>query len=186
MENKLLSRILFGVRVVIIAVAAYFFYGMLTNGKPSDFDPAQIGVELIDEGKATNANYIEKGQEVADQKVRKLEGNITTGISFMQWVLYIAGGLLGLFLLYGVVLNATMDFKRALPSILFVLVAAIALIIGMTMQSPSESDTAILGASEEVITQTNFWVYALMAVLIPGVILLVLDLVWGIARSFTK
>lgn len=192
MENKLISRILFGVVILIFAVTFYFFYGMMKNGAPEDYDPGQLGVELIDEGKASNANYMEKGQEVYDQKIKTLEGNILNGVSFMQWMLYIAGGIMVIFLILGLVQTATSDIKKALPSLVFVVIAGLAFIYAYINSGSDTAGFDRLVAEEgqekagEIVSTTNFWVNGLFFVLIPGGIILLVDLVRGIIRGLAK
>jgi len=68
MENKLLSRILFGFVAIIFVVSIYFFIGMSVNGHPDSYKADQMGIELVDQGEATTANFMEKGVEARDKK----------------------------------------------------------------------------------------------------------------------
>ncbi len=192
MENKIISRALFGVSIILFAITFYFFYGMMSNGAPEDYDPGQMGVELIDQGKASTADYMEKGQEAYDKKIKGLESNIQSGVGFMKWVLIIAGALMILFLLYGLFITATSDFKKAIPSLIFVVIAGAAFLWAYINAG---SDTAgfervVAEEGEEgaksIVSTTNFWVNGLLFVLIPGAILLVVDLVKDIAKSLAK
>jgi hypothetical protein len=187
MENKLIKRVLFGISIAIFVITFYFFYGMISNGAPKDFDPAQLGVELINQGEATNANYMEKGTELYNQKVGKLEGNISAGVGFAQVILYIGAALMVVFLLYGLFVTATSDIKKALPSLIFVGVAAIGFIWAAISSGGSTEGLDGLVAGQEdaegILSSTNFWVGGVLALLIPGAILLVVDLIRGIIRS---
>ncbi len=192
MENKLISRVLFGISILIFVITFYFVYGMITNGAPQKYDPAQLGVELINSGDATNANYIEKGQELYDQKVGALEGNISAGIGFAQIILYIGLGLMVIFLIYGLITTAISDIKKAIPSLIFVGLTVIALIWAaissggsveglqgvVADRSPAEAESAL--------SLANFWVGGVMILFIVGSILLVVDLVVGIIKSSLK
>lgn len=190
MENKVLSRTLFGVLIIIFAITFYFTYGMMKNGAPQDYDPGQLGVELIDQGKASNANYMEEGQKVYDQKVQTLESNIYNGIQFMNWMLYIAGGLLVLFLVLGLVQTIMFDFKRALPSLIFVVISGLAFLyayLNSGTDTKGFEDLVSQNGPEKaanIMSMTNFWVNGLFFVLIPGVIILALDLILGMIRGF--
>lgn len=192
MENKIISRILFVVLVVIFAVTFYFFYGMFTNGAPKDYEPAQMGVELIDEGQASNANYMEKGQEAYDQKVESIEGTIVGGVTFMQWMLYIAGGLMIIFLVLGVIQAAMSDIKKALPAIVFMVLTGLAFLYAYFNSGTDTEgfDRLVVVEGEEkakeIISTTNFWVNGLLFVLVPGFIILLVDLVRGIIRGLAK
>lgn len=189
MENKLISRVLFGTSILIFVITFYFVYGMITNGKPEDYDPAQLGVELIDKGEATNANYMEKGEEIYNQKVGTLESNISTGIGFAQVILYIGVGLMLVFLIYGLYVTATNDIKKAIPSLIFVGLTVIAFIWAAISSGGSTEglETAVADRSAEdaasVLSMTNFWVGGVMILFVVGSILLVVDLVKGIVRS---
>lgn len=189
MENKLISRVLFGISILIFVITFYFVYGMITNGAPEKYDPAQLGVELINSGDATNANYMEKGQELYDQKVGTLEGNISAGISFAQVVLYVGVGLMVIFLIYGVVTTAMNDIKKAIPSLIFVGLTVIAFIWAAISAGGSTEglQNVVADKSPEeatsILSMTNFWVGGVMILFIVGSILLVVDLVKGIVRS---
>lgn len=189
MENKLISRVLFGISILIFVITFYFAYGMITNGSPQKYDPAQLGVELIDSGEATNANYIEKGQDLYDKKVGALEGNISAGIGFAQVILYIGVGLMLIFLVYGLFVTATNDIKKAIPSFIFVGLTVVAFIWAAISSGGSTEglETAVADRSAEeassILSMTNFWVGGVMILLVGGSILLVVDLVKGILRS---
>lgn len=189
MENKLISRVLFGISILIFVVTFYFVYGMITNGKPGDYDPAQLGAELIKTQEASNEDYMEKGLEVYNQKIETLDSNISAGVSFAQVVLYIGLGLMVVFLIYGLIVTATNDFKKALPSLIFVGVAAIGFIWALIASGGGAEgmENAVADKSPEeassIISMTNFWVGGVMVLLIPGAILLVVDLIKGIIRS---
>lgn len=192
MENKLISRVLFGISILIFVITFYFVYGMITNGAPGKYDPAQLGVELINQGEATNANYMEKGQEIYDQKVGALESNISAGIGFAQILLYIGVGLMVVFLVYGVVTTAMNNFKKAIPSLIFVGVTLLGFIWAMISAGGSTEgiENIVADKSPEeassILSMTNFWVGGVMFLLVPGFILLVVDLVLGIVRSSSK
>jgi len=76
MENKTLSRALFGVTVVLFIITFYFFFGMMTNGKPKDYDPQQMGLEMISKDQANEGNYIELGQAAYDAKLKQIDNHI--------------------------------------------------------------------------------------------------------------
>ncbi|MEN8927423.1 MAG: hypothetical protein ABF242_04510 [Flavobacteriales bacterium] len=192
MENKKLSRALFFVSVVLFIITAYFVWGMMSNGAPDSYDPDQMGVELIDQGLATNANYAAKGKEAYDNKVQKIEGNILAGVNYMTAILFIAGGLMIIFLLWGLVKTLMTDFKKGIPSLIFVGIVIIAFIwasanagsdtegFDKLVRSVGETDAA------SAVSKSNFWVNGLLFVLIPGAIILVVDLIWSLLRGYTK
>ncbi len=178
MENKTLSRALFGVTVLLFIISAYFFFGMMTNGAPKDYDAEQMGLELIQKKEATSKDYLAKGEKLYKEKIASIDGHILTGVNYMAGVLFIAGGLMVIFLIWGLISTLMTDFKKGIPSLIFVGIAILAFIFAFAMQG---KDT--LGAD---IQASNFWVYGLLFVLIPGAIILVIDLVWGIIRGYTK
>ena len=189
MENKLISRVLFGMSILIFVITFYFVYGMITNGKPSDYKPDQLGVQLLDKGEATNANYKELGLELFNQKVGTLESNISTGIGFAQVVLYIGVGLMLIFLVYGLFVTATNNIKKAIPSLIFVGLTIVAFIWAAISSGGSTEglETAVADRSAEdaasILSMTNFWVGGVMILFVGGSILLIVDLVKGIVKS---
>jgi hypothetical protein len=189
MENKLISRVLFGMSILIFVITFYFVYGMITNGTPQKYDPAQLGIELINSGEATNANYIEKGQALYERKIGDLEGNISAGIGFAQFVLYLGVGLMLIFLIYGLYVTATSDIKKAIPSFIFVGLTIIAFIWAAISAGGSTEglESAVADRSAEdassILSMTNFWVGGVMILFVFGSIILVVDLIKGIVRS---
>ena len=73
MNNKIVSIIMKVIVAIIVIITSYFTVTMMANGKPDAYKPDQLGIELIDQGKATNANYLEKGQEAFDAISIKIE-----------------------------------------------------------------------------------------------------------------
>ena len=128
MENKTLSRALFFVSVLLFIITAYFVWGMMSNGAPDSYDPDQMGVELIDQGLATNANYAEEGKKAYENKISQIEGNILAGVNYMTIILFLAGGLMVVFLLWGLIKTLRTDFKKGIPSLIFVGIVILALI----------------------------------------------------------
>lgn len=196
MENKILSRSLFGVSVLIFVIAFYFFYGMMKNGAPSSFDPDQMGAELYEAGKADNGNYRALGQEAFDKQVKKINSHIYGGVTFLEILLIIAAGLMVLFLIYGVIVSAMADIKKALPAILFSGLAIITLLLAFVMGGDSseglEASMNKIAASDGIdaakaaVSTTNFWVVGLLIILLPGVALLLIDLVKDIVKGLAK
>jgi len=192
MENKTLSRALFGVTFVLAIITFYFFIGMMTNGAPSDYDPEQMGLELLRDKKASNDNYMEKGTALYETQVKKINSNITAGVSYMRIILYLAGGLMVIFLLWGLIQTLTTDFKKGLPSLMFAGIALLAFIFAY--MSAGNDVTGFEGlvkkegmdTAKEMVSSSNFWVYGVLFVLIPGAIILVIDLIIGIVRGYTK
>ena len=178
MENKTLSRALFGVTVVLFIITFYFFFGMMSNGQPDSYDPEQMGLEMLSEKVegVTKDNYLDKGQAAFDAQVKKIDGNIKTGVTYMGVILIIAGILMVAFLIWGLVTTLMTDFKKGLPSLIFSGIAILAFIVAFAMQGSEGGD----------IQSANFWVYGLFAVLIPGAIILVVDLILGIVRGYAK
>ena len=97
-----------------------------------------------------------------------------------------------LFLIVGLALTIMGDFKKAIPSLIFVAIALITFIYAYI-----NSGTDVAGfdalvskegmeAAKPIISTTNFWVNGLMFVLIPGAALLVIDLVKDIVKGFAK
>ena len=193
MENKTLSRALFGVTVVLFIITFYFFYGMMANGAPKDYDPEQIGLELRDQKKASDSDYMEKGTAIFDAKVKKINNHITAGVSYMRIILFIAAILMIAFLIWGLIQTLTTDFKKGLPSIIFVAIAILAFIFAFISSGGNDVtgfDNLVkkegLDNAQTMISSSNFWVYGVLFVLIPGAILLVVDLIIGIVRSYSK
>lgn len=192
MENKTLSRALFGVSIILFIITFYFVYGMVSNGAPESYDPDQMGVELIEQGKASNANYKEKGQEAFDKQIAKIDSNILAGVNYMQIILIIAGGLMVIFLLWGLISTLMTNFKKGVPSLIFVGIAVLAFIwASINSGSSTEGYEELLvkfpeNEAGDVISTTNFWVNGLLFVFIPGIFILLIDLVWGLIKGYTK
>lgn len=178
--------------VILFLITAYFVYGMMSNGAPDAYDPDQMGVELIDQGQATTANYAAKGKEAYDNKVSTIEGNILAGVNYMTIILFIAGGLMVVFLLLGLIRTLMTDFKKGIPSLIFVGIVIIAFVwASLNSGSSTEGFDGLVrkmgeeGAGE-VVAKSNFWVNGLLFVLIPGAIILVIDLVWSLIKGYSK
>lgn len=192
MENKTLSRALFFVSLALCLIAAYFAWGMMSNGSPDSYDPDQMGVELIDQGLATNANYAEEGKEAYENKISQIEGNILAGVNYMTVILFLAGGLMVVFLLWGLIKTLMTDFKKGIPSLIFVGIVILAL-IWASLNSGSDTegfDKLVRSIGEEgaadAVSKSNFWVNGLLFVLIPGALILLVDLVWGLVKGYSK
>jgi len=192
MENKTLSRALFFVSLALCLIAAYFAWGMMSNGSPDSYDPDQMGVELIDQGLATNANYAEEGKEAYENKISQIEGNILAGVNYMTVILFLAGGLMVVFLLWGLIKTLMTDFKKGIPSLIFVGIVILAL-IWASLNSGSDTegfDKLVRSIGEEgaadAVSKSNFWVNGLLFVLIPGALILLVDLVWGLIKGYSK
>ena len=110
----------------------------------------------------------------------------------MQWMLYIAGGLMVIFLILGVLQAASSEIKKALPAIIFMAIAAIAFVYAYFNSGTDTNGFEKLVAKEgeesakEIISTTNFWVNGLLFVLVPGFVILVVDLIRGIIRGLAK
>jgi hypothetical protein len=178
MENKTLSRALFGVTVVLFIITFYFFFGMMTNGKPKDYDPQQMGLEMISKDQANEGNYIELGQAAYDAKLKQIDNHILTGVNYMGIILLIAGAIMIIFLVWGLISTLMIDFKKGVPSLIFSGIAILAFIFAFAMQGDESLDSDMQKA--------NFWAYGLFFVLVPGAAILVIDLVIGIIRGYTK
>jgi len=192
MENKTLSRALFIVSTILFIITFYFFAGMVNNGAPDSYDPKQMGVELMDQGKASVATYKEEGQKAFDNQVKKIDSHILTGVNYMTIILFIAGGLMVIFLVFGLISTLINDFKKGIPSLIFVGISILAFIWAFSNSGGDTTgyDGLITKFGQEeassMISTTNFWVSGLLFVLIPGVIILVVDLVISIIRGFAK
>tara|TARA_B110000977_G_scaffold94673_2_gene125142 strand:+ start:1467 stop:2045 length:579 start_codon:yes stop_codon:yes gene_type:complete len=192
MENKTLSRALFFVSVLLFIITAYFVWGMMSNGAPDSYDPDQMGVELIDQGLATNANYAEEGKKAYENKISQIEGNILAGVNYMTLILFLAGGLMVVFLLWGLIKTLRTDFKKGIPSLIFVGIVILAL-IWASLNSGSDTEgfgKLVRSIGEEgaadAVSKSNFWVNGLLFVLIPGALILLVDLVWGLVKGYSK
>ena len=184
MENKLLSRILFGFVAIIFVVSIYFFIGMSVNGHPDSYKADQMGIELVDKGEATTANFMEKGVEARDKKVKSIEATILNGIGFMQILLWIAGILMVLFLVLSTVMTAVNNPKKAIPSGIFIAITVITFIYAF---ANSGSDTeGFSGVTPEVMSTTNFWVSGFILILIVGGAIFLVSLLWDIIKGFAK
>lgn len=184
MENKLLSRILFVFVSLVFVVSFYFFVEMMSNGHPDDYKADQMGIELVDAGDATTANFMEKGKEARDAKVKSLEANILNGIGFMQILLWIAGILMAGFLAFSTVMTAINNPKKAIPSLIFILVAGITFV--WSFANSGTDTTGFKGVTEEVMSTTNFWVNGFIFILLIGGVLFLFSLLWDIIKGFAK
>jgi len=190
MKNKLVTNILFGVTALIFIIAVYFLVTMTINGAPDAYKPDQMGIELIDQGKATPANYLEEGQKAYDSQVMKIENNILSGVNFMVIVLLIAGVLMIGFLLYGLINTLRHDFKKGLPSLIFSGIVLLAFVwASMNSGDDTQGFESLVSkegevAAKSMLSQTNFWVNGLLFVFIPGALLLIVDLVWSIIKGY--
>jgi hypothetical protein len=192
MNNKIVTIILKVVVGLIFILAFFFTARMMMNGKPDSYKPDQLGIELIDQGKATNANYLEKGKEAYDAISIKIESNILAGVNFMAIILIIAAILMIGFLIYGLITTLMTDFKKGIPSLIF---SGIVLLAFIWAYINSGTDTTGFDSlvskntpevAEGIMSTTNFWVNGLLFVFIPGVLILLVDLVWGIIRGYSK
>lgn len=192
MENKTLSRALFFVSVVLFIITAYFVFSMMSNGAPDAYDPDQMGVELIDQGKATNANYAAEGKKAYENQISKIEGNILAGVNYMSVILIIAGGLMVVFLLWGLIKTLMTDFKKGIPSLIFVGIVILAFIWAFANSGSDTSgfDKLVRSVGEtnaaDAVSKSNFWVNGLLFVLIPGALILLVDLVWSLVKGYSK
>ncbi len=192
MENKTLSRSLFGVTVVLFIVSFYFFWGMMANGAPESFDPEQMGLELYQNKEATADNYLELGEAAYEAQLSKIDGNILGGVNYMTIVLFLAGGLMVVFLVWGLITTLMNNFKKGMPSLIFVGIAALAFIWAFINSGTDTTgfENVVkkegLDNAQAMISSSNFWVNGLFFVLIPGAILLVVDLIIGIVKGYTK
>lgn len=192
MENKTLSRALFFVSVLLFLITAYFVWGMMSNGAPDAYDPDQMGVELIDQQLATTDNYAAEGKKAYDNKIASIEGNILSGVKYMTVILFIAGGLMVVFLLWGLISTLMTDFKKGIPSLIFVGIVIVAF-IWASINSGSDTtgfEKLVTSVGEtdaaDAVSKSNFWVNGLLFVLIPGAIILVVDLVWSLLKGYSK
>lgn len=178
MENKTLSRALFGVTVVLFIITFYFFYGMITNGQPDSYDPEQMGLEMLSEKVegVNKTNYLDKGEAAFNAQIKKIDSNIKAGVTYMGFILIVAGIIMVVFLIWGLVTTLMTDFKKGLPSLIFSGIAILAFIFAFAMQGKMGGD----------MQKANFWVNGLLFVLIPGAIILLVDLILGIVRGYTK
>ncbi|MDA9066344.1 hypothetical protein N9K26_00925 [Flavobacteriales bacterium] len=192
MENKTLSRALFIVSTILFVITFFFFTGMVSNGAPDSYDPKQMGVELMDQGKASVATYKEEGQKAFEAQVKKIDSHILTGVNYMTIILIIAGGLMVVFLVYGLISTLMNNFKKGIPSLIFVGISILAFLWAFSNSGGDTTgyDGLITKFGQEeasnMISTTNFWVSGLLFVLIPGVIILIVDLVISIIRGFAK
>lgn len=192
MENKTLSRALFIVSTILFVITFFFFIGMVSNGAPDSYDPKQMGVELMDQGKASVATYKEEGQKAFEAQVKKIDSHILTGVNYMTIILIIAGGLMVVFLVYGLISTLMNNFKKGIPSLIFVGISILAFLWAFSNSGGDTTgyDGLITKFGQEeasnMISTTNFWVSGLLFVLIPGVIILIVDLVISIIRGFAK
>ena len=110
-------------------------------------------------------------------QIEKIDSHILGGVTYLQIMLYIAGILMVVFLVWGLISTMMTNFKKAMPSLVFVGIAILAFIYAYanTGSDPSED-----------VRLSNFWVNGLMFVLVPGAIFLVVDLVIGIVKGYTK
>lgn len=192
MENKTLSRALFFVSVLLFLITAYFVWGMMSNGAPDAYDPDQMGVELIDQQLATTDNYAAEGKKAYDNKIASIEGNILSGVKYMTVILFIAGGLMVVFLLWGLISTLMTDFKKGIPSLIFVGIVIVAF-IWASINSGSDTtgfEKLVTSVGEtdaaDAVSKSNFWVNGLLFVLIPGFFILVIDLVWSLLKGYSK
>ena len=192
MENKTLSRGLSIFALVLIIIAAYFFRGMMSNGAPEDYDPEQMGLQMYQNGDATADNYLELGQAAYEKQIQKIDSNIFYGVNYMTILLYLAGGLMVVFLIWGLVSTLMNNFKKGLPSLIFVGIAGLAFLWAFINSGSDTTGFEKLVTKEgadtakEMVSSSNFWVSGLLFVLIPGAILLLIDLIMGIVRGYTK
>jgi hypothetical protein len=165
---------------------------MVSNGAPDSYDPKQMGVELMDQGKASVATYKEEGQKAFEAQVKKIDSHILTGVNYMTIILIIAGGLMVVFLVYGLISTLMNNFKKGIPSLIFVGISILAFLWAFSNSGGDTTgyDGLITKFGQEeasnMISTTNFWVSGLLFVLIPGVIILIVDLVISIIRGFAK
>ena len=110
----------------------------------------------------------------------------------MRIILYLAGGLMVIFLIWGLIQTLTTDFKKGLPSLIFAGIALMAFIFAF--MSAGTDVTGFEGlvkkegmdTAKDMVSSSNFWVYGVLFVLIPGAFILVIDLIIGIVRGYTK
>ena len=191
MENKSLSRILFIISTLLFVVTIYFVYGMFSNGDPGALDPNQMGLELVEQGKDAEADYYTVGQEAYEKQVSKIGNNIQSGIVFMYIMLAIAGISMIIFLLWGVIKTMMTSVKKALPSLVFVGITLITIIVGYLFSSEStEGFEGVVRTYGEdagsVMATTTFWVYGILSLFFAGILILIVDLLVGIIKGFTK
>jgi hypothetical protein len=110
----------------------------------------------------------------------------------MTIILFIAGGLMIVFLLWGLIKTLMTDFKKGIPSLIFVGIVILAF-IWASINSGSDTegfDKLVRSIGEDgaadAVSKSNFWVNGLLFVLIPGALILVADLVWSLVKGYSK
>jgi len=93
---------------------------------------------------------------------------------------------------YGLISTLMNNFKKGIPSLIFVGISILAFLWAFSNSGGDTTgyDGLITKFGQEeasnMISTTNFWVSGLLFVLIPGVIILIVDLVISIIRGFAK